>query len=68
MIGKVNDACPKYMTLINIGYLSSQIQQFKLRGNYKNGRFPLTFVSVDIAQKLPKMSYTKFNSLSLKFA
>ena len=42
MIGKVNDACPKYMTLINIGYLSSQIQQFQLRGNSKNGRFPLT--------------------------
>ena len=25
-------------------------------------------VSADVAQKLPKMSYTKFNSLSLKFA
>ena len=42
MIGKVNDACPKYMTLISIGYLSSQIQQFKLRGNFKNGRLLLT--------------------------
>ena len=41
MIGKVNDACLKYMTLINIRYLSSQIQQFKLRGNFQNGRFPL---------------------------
>ena len=42
MIGKVNVACPKYMILINIGYLSSQIQQLKLKGNFKNGRFPLT--------------------------
>ena len=42
MIGTVNNACPKYMTLINIGYLSSQIQQFRLRGNFKNDRFPLT--------------------------
>ena len=30
------------MILINIGYLSSQIQQFKLRGNFKNDRFSLT--------------------------
>ena len=37
MIKKVNDAYLKYMTLINMGYLSSQIQQFKLRGNSKNG-------------------------------
>ena len=44
MIGKVNDACLKYMTLINIGYLSSKIQQFKLRGNFKNDIFSLTSV------------------------
>ena len=61
MIGNVNDACPKYMTLINIGYLSSQIQQFKLRGNFKKWQTSIDF-SVDVAQKLPKMSYTKFNS------
>ena len=67
MTGKINDACPKYMTLINIGYLSSQIQQFKLRGNFKNDRFPLTSMLTSL-KKVPKMSYTKFYSLSLKFA
>ena len=39
MIGKVNDACLKYMTLTDIRYLSSKIQQFELKGNFKNGRF-----------------------------
>ena len=67
MIGKINDACPKYMTLKNIGYLSSQIQQFKLRGIFKNWQISID-VSVDVAKKLPKMSYTKFNSYCLKFA
>ena len=42
MIGKVNEECPKYMDLINIGYLSSQIQHFKLKGNFINDRVPWT--------------------------
>ena len=46
MIGKINDACPKYMTLVTIGYPSSQIQKVKLRENFKNGRFPLMSVSL----------------------
>ena len=66
MIGQENDACPKYMTLINIGYLSSRTQQFKLRGIFKMADFH--DVNVDVAQKLPKLSYAKFISLSLKFA
>ena len=65
MIGKVNDACPNYMTFINIEYLFSRIQQFKLRENLKKWLIPID-VNVDVAQKLTKMSYTKFNSLYLK--
>ena len=61
MIGKINDASPKYMILIIIGYLSSQIQQFKLRGNFKKWQISID-VNVEVAQKLPKMPYTKFNS------
>ena len=61
MIGKVNDACRKYITLINLRYLSSQVQQFKLRGKFLKWQISID-VNVDIAQKLPKMSYIKFNS------
>ena len=61
MFEKVNDVCPKYMTLIIIGFLSSQIQQFKLRGNFKKWQISID-VNVDVVEKLPKMSYTKFNS------
>ena len=42
---------------------SSQIQQFKLRGNFNKWQISID-VSIDVAQKLPKMSYTKFNFLS----
>ena len=55
------------MTLINIGYLSSQIQQFKLRRNLKKMQTSID-VNVDVTQQLTKMSYTKFNSLSFKFS
>ena len=55
MIGKVNDAMPKIYDFdkYRISVFSDTIIQIK---------------SVDIAQKLPKIFYTKFNSLSLKFA